>query len=137
MKTRLIAYGATLAVFLALDAVWLGVVAAELYRAAIGHLMLARPNFAAAAVFYALYVLGILIFAVLPALASGRAHDALVKGALFGFFAYATYDLTNLATLAGWPVWLAALDIAWGTLLTGTAALGGFLVTRRLVAARR
>jgi uncharacterized membrane protein len=132
VKTWLIAYLATLVVFLAIDAVWLGVVAVSLYRDAIGHLMLEKPNFVAAGIFYAIYVVGILVFAVLPALAGGQWTDALVKGALFGFFAYLTYDMTNLATLKGWPVWIAVVDTAWGTLLTGAAATGGFLITRAL-----
>jgi uncharacterized membrane protein len=130
MKSWLIAYVATLVVFLAVDAIWLGTVATGLYRDAIGHLMLDRPNFLAAAVFYAIYVVGILVFAVMPALQTGQWTDALIKGALFGFFAYLTYDMTNLATLKGWPLWIAALDTAWGTLLTGAAATGGFLISR-------
>jgi uncharacterized membrane protein len=130
LKTWLIAYVATLVVFLAIDAVWLGVVAVSLYRDAIGHLMLDQPNFVAAGIFYAIYVVGILVFAVMPALAGGQWTDALIKGALFGFFAYLTYDMTNLATLKGWPVWIAIVDTAWGTLLTGAAATGGFLITR-------
>ncbi|MGH6624472.1 MAG: DUF2177 family protein, partial [Burkholderiaceae bacterium] len=104
------------------------------YRSAIGHLMLDRPNFVAAAIFYAIYVVGVLVFAVMPSLQSGQWTDALLKGALFGFFCYLTYDMTNLATLKGWPVWIAALDTAWGTALTGTAASGGFFVARWLTA---
>lgn len=130
MKTWLVAYFATLVVFLAVDAIWLGTIASGWYRSAIGHLMLDRPNFVAAAIFYAIYVLGILIFAVMPGLQSGQWTDALVKGALFGFFCYLTYDMTNLSTLKGWPVWISALDVAWGTALTGTAASGGFFIAR-------
>lgn len=137
MKTRLIAYAATFVVFLAIDAVWLSFIAVNLYRDALGHLMLQQPNLIAAAIFYALYVVGILVFAVLPALASGRVHDALVKGALFGFFAYLTYDMTNLATLKGWPVWIAVLDTLWGTLLTAAAAVSGFAITRRFASPLR
>lgn len=130
MKTWLIAYVATLVVFLTIDAIWLGTVAGSIYRQAIGHLMLDRPNFVAAGIFYAIYVIGILFFAVMPALRSGDWTVALGHGALFGFFAYLTYDMTNLSTLKGWPLWLAALDTAWGTALTAVAASGGFFITR-------
>jgi len=130
VKTWLIAYIATLVIFLTLDAIWLGTVAGSTYRQAIGHLMLDRPNFITAAVFYAIYVVGILIFAVMPALRRGQWTFALTHGALFGFFAYLTYDMRNLSTLKGWPLWLAALDTAWGTALTAAAATGGFLLTR-------
>ena len=130
MKTRLIAYITTLVVLLTLDAIWLVTVAGSTYRQAIGHLMLERPNFIAAALFYAVYVVGILVFAVMPALRSGQLTFALTHGALFGFFAYLTYDMTNLSTLKGWPLWLAALDTVWGTVLTAAAASGGFLLTR-------
>jgi len=130
MKNGLIAYFATLVVFLTIDAIWLGAVASGWYRSAIGHLMLDRPNFVAAAIFYAIYVVGILVFAVMPGLQSGQWIDALARGALFGFFCYLTYDMTNLATLKGWPIWIAALDVAWGTVLSAAAASGGFFLTR-------
>lgn len=135
MKTYAVAYLATAAIFFALDFLWLGTVARTFYRDQLGDLMLPQPNLVAAVGFYALYIVGVLIFAVLPALASGSWTAALVSGALFGFFAYATYDLTNLATLRNWPIVMTFVDLAWGTALTGVAAAGGFLATRAIVGA--
>lgn len=130
MKTYLIAYIATAAVFLAVDALWLGVVARDFYRGQLGDLMSPNPSLGVAAAFYLLYVVGLVYFAVAPALASGQWTTALVSGALFGFFAYATYDLTNLAILRGYTSTLAMVDLAWGTALSGFSATCGYLVTR-------
>lgn len=107
------------AVFLLLDAVWLSTMAARLYRPAIGHLM--RPDFdpVAAALFYALYLLGVVVFVVR---AAGGTVRAFARGALFGLICYATYDLTNQATLVGWPWHVTLIDLAWGAFITGTSA---------------
>ena len=133
MKTSVVAYFTTAVVFLALDAVWLGVVAREFYRAQLGDLMSPQPNLAVAAAFYALYVVGVVVFAVAPALAAGSWTTALVSGLLFGFFAYATYDLTNIATLRDWPVAMTVVDLAWGAALTGVSATAGFFATRAIL----
>ena len=130
--TYVIAYLATATLFLAVDALWLGVVARTFYVRQIGHLMADIPRLWIAGAFYAVYVIGILIFAVLPALSSGSWQTALIYGALFGFFAYATYDLTNMATLRDWSVAMVVVDVAWGTALTGLSALSGYLVTAAL-----
>ncbi|KNZ33007.1 MAG: membrane protein [Methylibium sp. NZG] len=129
MKKPLLLYAATAAVMLVLDALWLGLVATQLYSQGIGHLMAAEPRLGVAALFYLLYPVGLVVFAVGP---STGWRNAAWKGALFGFFAYATYDLTNLATLKDWPVWLAALDIAWGTLVSGVSAAAGGVAKERL-----
>jgi uncharacterized membrane protein len=135
MLARLaIAYVATGLAFAALDAVWLKSMGPTFYRAAIGPLMADRPDFIAAIVFYLIYIAAILLFAITPAFApEGGWKLALTYGAAFGFFAYATYDLTNQATLKAWPLKLTLVDMAWGTMLTGAAATIGFLVTRALV----
>ena len=125
-----VAYLACLVVLFGLDMLWLTTMNGVLYQPAIGELLAARPSIPAIAVFYLLYVLGVVYFAIAPALANGALGEALVKGALFGFFCYATYDLTNLATLRLWSVPLSLVDIAWGTILTGTSAGAAFLVTR-------
>lgn len=130
MSRLAIAYVATAMAFCGLDFLWLGYVAKGYYQAQVGTLLLDKPNLAVAAAFYALYIVGVLIFAVLPALEAGSATRAIAAGALFGFFAYATYDLTNLATLKGWSVGIALLDIAWGTVVTGAAAFAGALAAR-------
>ncbi len=127
-----LAYAATAIVFCGLDFLWLGYVAKGYYQAQVGALLLDKPNLPVAALFYALYVTGILVFAVLPALDAGSWSKALLHGALFGLFAYATYDLTNLATLNGWSAGLAVLDLVWGAIVTGVSATAGFLVTRTL-----
>ena len=117
-----LAYAATLVVFGSLDAVWLSATYERLYRPAIGHLM--RDDFAVvpAALFYALYILGVVVFAVLPGLAVGRAAAAAARGALFGLIAYATYDLTNQATLRDWPWGVTLADLGWGTFASAVAA---------------
>lgn len=128
----LAAYLATAAIFLFADFLWLGYIAKTFYFSRLGELLLDKPNLSVAAVFYAVYVIGVVIFAVGPALKSGSWQTALIYGALFGFFCYGTYDMTNLATLKGWPVTVAVVDVIWGTVLTGISALLGYLVTRQL-----
>ncbi|MEO1265755.1 MAG: DUF2177 family protein [Pseudomonadota bacterium] len=130
--TYVIAYFATAIVFLAIDALWLGVIATKFYKAELGSLMAENVNFVAAAGFYLVYCVGIVIFAVSPALRSGDWTQALLFGALFGFFCYATYDMTNLATLRDWPLRMSLVDMAWGTVLTGVSATAGYLITRSL-----
>jgi uncharacterized membrane protein len=125
-----VAYAATAIVFCGLDFIWLGFVAKGYYQSQVGALLLDKPNLPVAALFYGLYIVGVLIFAVLPALDEGAWGKALLNGALFGFFAYATYDLTNLATLKGWSAGIAMLDLAWGAAVTGLSATAGFLVTK-------
>ena len=126
------AYLATLVAFVAIDLIWLGVVAKDFYRRALGPLMAEPINWGAAMAFYAVFAIGIVVFAVLPALASGGPWRGLGLGLLFGFFAYATYDLTNLATLKGFPLKLALVDMAWGALLTGAAAAIGTAVAQHV-----
>ncbi len=128
-----VAYAATLVVFCGLDFLWLGFVAKGYYQSQVGTLLLEKPNLPVAALFYGLYIVGILTFAVLPALDAGQWGKALLYGALFGFFAYATYDLTNLATLKGWSMGVAVLDLAWGVTVTAISATAGYLVTRTVL----
>ncbi|MBB4303478.1 putative membrane protein [Rhodobium orientis] len=133
MARMITAYVVTAIVFLGIDYVWLSKVAKSFYFDRLGDMVLDKPKMGAAALFYAVYVVGIVIFAVAPALkGSGSATTAALYGALFGFFAYATYDMTNYATLKNWPVVITAVDIVWGTVLTGVSALAGYLVTRAI-----
>jgi uncharacterized membrane protein len=125
LKQILIAYAATAVVFLALDAIWLTTMADRLYRPAIGSLMLERFELLPAAVFYVLYIVGVLVFAVIPGLESGRWTTSLGLGAMLGLVAYATYDLTNQATLRGWSWQVAIVDLCWGTFVTAAAAAAG------------
>ena len=133
MSRSLIAYLSTLVVFAVLDFVWLGLIAKDLYRNGIGHLMLETPNWTAALLFYLIYIAGLVFFAVLPGLEAGAWARAALYGALFGFFCYATYDLTNLATLKGWPVSIVIADLAWGAFVSAVAATASFFITRSLV----
>ena len=132
MSRIAIAYAATAVVFCLLDLIWLGFVAKGYYQSQVGSLLLDKPNLAVAAAFYALYIVGVLIFAVVPALDAGQWARALLYGALFGFFAYATYDLTNLATLKGWSPGVALLDLVWGAVVTGASATAGYFITRTI-----
>lgn len=125
MTAYLAAYAAMALVIVALDFVWLGFVAKPLYQQSIGHLLAAQPNIPVAVVFYLLFALGLLIFAVMPNAANPSWGKTIASGALFGFFAYITYDLSNLATLRDWPVKIALIDIAWGTFISGVSAAAG------------
>ncbi|MFN3475744.1 MAG: DUF2177 family protein [Blastomonas sp.] len=116
--------------FALIDSVWLKTMAPRLYQPILGEMLAPSFRLAPAVVFYMLYILGIQIFAVAPALAEGRWQSALVNGALLGFFCYMTYDLTNQATLAVWSTKITVLDILWGTVLTGSSALAGYAATR-------
>jgi uncharacterized membrane protein len=132
MSRILIAFVATLIAFGAVDFVWLAFLAKDLYRNGIGHLMADSPNWIAAALFYLLFIAGLLYFAVLPGLAADDWMKTLVPAALFGFFCYATYDLTNWATLRDWPASIVAADLAWGTFVSAAGASAGFFITRAL-----
>ena len=125
-----IAYGASAVVFFGLDLVWLGLVARGFYARQLGDLLRDSPSLTVAGLFYALYVGGIVLFAISPALQSQSWRTALVLGVLLGLLAYGTYDLTNLATLRRWPVALALVDVTWGSLLTGLAASAGYWAAR-------
>lgn len=132
-KMFVVAFAVTAAVFLILDAIWLGVITRELYRREIGDLLLPKPNFGAAAIFYAIYIAGLVYFCVLPGVAEQRVMRGLVSGAAFGIVAYATYDLTNLATLKGWSTTLVLIDIAWGAVASAAASAVGVAATMRAV----
>ena len=131
MTRHLVAYVAVAAVLVALDMLWLRGIATDWYQQGIGHLMSAKPKLWAAGLFYLLYPVGIVIFAVMPN--AGEAWwRAAAMGALFGFFAYSTYDLTNLAILKGWPLGLSVIDMVWGGLVSGVSASAGRVAARLL-----
>jgi uncharacterized membrane protein len=124
MKTLVVAHAATLSTFLALDAIWLSRMADTLYRPTMGDMLLDGFRLAPALIFYAVYIVGLVHFGVKPGL-TGGAITTLVDAALFGFVAYATYDLTNQATLKNWSTALTLADLAWGTFVSATAASVG------------
>ena len=129
--TMIAAYVATLVAFVGVDMVWLGLMVDRVYRPVIGDILAPGVNLPAASAFYLLFPLGLNIFAVLPALKSHAIADAALYGALFGFFAYATYDLTNQATVRAWSTQLSLIDMGWGFVLSGLAATVGYLVALR------
>ncbi|MDP2258891.1 MAG: DUF2177 family protein [Caulobacter sp.] len=131
MTRWIAAYIAAGLVFAGLDALWLAVLAVQMYQDSFGDMLLETPNMTAAVVFYALYLQGIVFFVVKPALASGSWKTALVHGLLFGLIAYATYDLTNLATLKGFPANVVLPDLAWGMFVTTVAGFAGWAAGRR------
>ena len=126
-----IAYAVTAVVFLAVDYIWLSR-AMGFYRNSLGNLLAEKPNLLAAAAFYLIYFVGIVVFAVMPAARNGGRVAALSLGGLLGLVAYATYDLTNLATFSRWPLVVAVVDMVWGTFLTALASLAGFVAIRTL-----
>jgi uncharacterized membrane protein len=117
-------YGIAFIAFMVIDLIWLGIVARSFYRAQLGHLMRADVNWQAAIAFYVLFVAGIVVFVVWPAIERESLVQALALGALFGLVTYAAYDLTNLATLRGFPPTMVVVDMIWGMLLcTGVSAI--------------
>jgi uncharacterized membrane protein len=125
-------YLLTVPVFFAIDLLWLGVLARNFYRSNLGHLLSPAVNWPAALLFYFIYIAGIILFSVKPGLDAGSLARTALWGALFGFFTYATYDLTNLATLRDWPLQVVLVDIAWGTLLCTLVASASYMIGRWL-----
>lgn len=120
-------YAVSIGAFLVIDALWLGFIARDFYRAQMGELLRPEPRWGAAALFYALFVAGIVLFVTEPALERGSLARAAGFGALFGLVTYATYDLTNLAVLRGFPTLVAVVDLAWGAAISATVAAVGYL----------
>ena len=118
--------------FLAIDMVWLVIVARGFYRKQLGFLLSDQPNWWAAVSFYLLFVVGLLVFAIVPALQAGSLRTALLLGGFFGLVAYATYDLTNLATVANWPWLLTLVDMTWGLVLSASVSCIGYFAGRWL-----
>jgi uncharacterized membrane protein len=123
-------YLATTVIFFGIDMVWLGLVARNQYVKWIGHLMTDSPNWTAAILFYLLFIVGVIFFAVLPAWEAKSIWRAVALGAAFGFFTYMTYDLTNLATLKDWPIAMVVVDIIWGSVLSASVAAGSWYVAK-------
>lgn len=124
-------YFVSLLTFLAIDGVWLAVVAKNFYSKYLGYLMAKNPNFLAAGIFYLIYVLGLVVLVVSPAIQKQSLTSAIATGALFGLCAYATYDLTNLATIKDWPLLVTIVDLVWGTFLSAAVAAISYLILTR------
>lgn len=133
MKTYVAAHLFTLVAFLVVDFIWLSTMASRLYRPAIGDLLAENFRLSPAVVFYLIYAAGLTFLAVRPAFQTGEWTTALLYGAVVGFMAYATYDLTNQATLKSWSTTLTVADLLWGTFVSAAAATIGYFLTVRLV----
>jgi uncharacterized membrane protein len=132
-KQMILLYIITLVVFFAIDMIWLGVVAKGFYRRHLGSFMSPKVNWIAAMLFYLLFIVGLLVFAVRPAFLASAPLNALFYGALLGLISYATYDLTNLATLKDWPLIVTVIDLIWGTVLGGAVSFISTLLGRSLL----
>jgi uncharacterized membrane protein len=132
-KQMLVIYLITLAVFFLIDMIWLGVVAKGFYRRHLGPMLSPKVNWAAAILFYLFFIVGLLVFVIKPALISGEPLKALFFGALLGLISYATYDLSNLATLKDWPLVVTVVDLVWGSVLGGAVSFVSVLLGRRLL----
>lgn len=130
--TTLITYAIATVAFFAIDMVWLGLIAKNFYRTKLSHVLSPDVVWPAAIVFYLIYIAGIVYFAVNPALKDASWQDALLKGALLGGLCYATYDLTNMATIAKWPIEIVVVDIIWGIVLTGSVSLITFFIANAI-----
>jgi uncharacterized membrane protein len=126
----IISYVLTFVVFFIVDMAWLGFIAKDLYKKYLGDFLSEQLNWTAAVVFYLLFIVGVFIFAIMPAVEKNSVVSAITLGALFGFFTYATYDLTNLATLKNWPIAIVFIDIIWGSILTGIVSTAGFYIVK-------
>lgn len=130
IKSVVISYLLTFVVFLTVDMLWLGIIAKNLYQKYLSDFLSDKVNWTAAFIFYFLYVAGISIFVIYPAVNKGSVFNAILMGALFGIFTYATYDLTNLATLKGWPLPIVFIDIIWGAALSAIVSFSGFYIVK-------
>jgi uncharacterized membrane protein len=130
MSKMLAAFGGTALALVILDALWLFFAGPKIYRPIIGEILADKVNFAPAVVFYVLYVFGVTVLAVRPAIASDKWTEAAVLGVILGVVAYGTYDLTNQATLKVWATRITLIDIAWGAFLTAAGALAGFYASK-------
>lgn len=125
-------YLLTTVVFFAIDLLWLGVIAKNFYGRHLSDFLSDQVNWTAAVVFYLLFIIGIFLFVIMPSYEKQSYLHALIYGALFGFFTYATYDLTNLATLNNWPIKVVVVDILWGMVLTSAVSVSGYFITQWL-----
>ena len=125
-------YAIALTIFFAIDMMWLGVVAKNFYRSQIGTLMKSNPNWTAAIIFYLIFIVGLVVFVITPAVEKGSWTHALLFGALFGFVCYATYDLTNLAVAKDWPLLVTIVDLAWGAVLAASVSVVTYFIASKI-----
>lgn len=133
MNRPILVFAATLLAFLAMDALWISLVALELFRSNVGPIMRPTPQIAPVLLFYLLYPVGLMVLAIRPAVRDGALSVAAINGLVLGLVSYATFDLTNWSILQGWSATLAAIDIAWGATLSSLSAIAGYLVAVRVL----
>ena len=125
-------YIVTLIIFFAIDIIWLGFIAKDIYKEHLGFIMGEKTNWIAAIVFYMVYIIGLIFFALNPALAKDSLLYAALVGGFFGLITYGTYDMTNLATLKDWPIFVTVVDIIWGTALCSATSSISFIILRAM-----
>ena len=125
-------YIITFVVFLAIDFIWLNFIAKNIYATKIGHLLAENPKLFPALIFYLVFIVGVIIFAVFPGYEAQNIWKTVMLGALFGFLTYSTYDLTNLATLKNWPVSVTIIDLIWGTSISTVTSVAGYYIAMAL-----
>lgn len=125
-------YLITFVIFLAIDFIWLNFIAKNLYATRIGHLLAEKPNLVPALIFYLVFVVGVIVFAIIPGYEAKSILKTILLGALFGFLAYSTYDLTNLATMKNWPVSVTIIDMIWGTSVSLMTSVAGYYIATLL-----
>lgn len=125
-------YAIALPVFFAIDMLWLGVIAKNFYRSQIGTLMKSNPNWTAAIIFYLIFIAGLVVFVIAPAVEKASWMHALLFGALFGFVCYATYDLTNLAVAKDWPLLVTIVDLIWGAVLAASVSTVTYFIASKI-----
>lgn len=126
-------YIITFVIFLIIDLIWLNIIAKNLYQKEIGSLLLKNPNLVPALLFYLLFIFALLVLVLIPGIKEGGFLKTLLMAALFGLTTYATYDLTNLATLDGWNLKITIIDLIWGTSISTITALFGYLIGSKIV----
>jgi uncharacterized membrane protein len=126
-------YLITVPIFFIIDLTWLGVIAKDVYKKYMGHLMREAPNWPVAVLFYLLFIIGLIIFVINPAIQKDSWTHALVYGAMFGFFTYMTFDLTSLAVLKDWPWKIVIIDIIWGIVLSSSVSVAAYFISRNFI----
>lgn len=126
-------YGITFGIFLIVDLIWLNFIAKNLYQKEIGTLLLKNPNLLPAFLFYALFIVALLVLVLIPGIQSNSLTKTLLLGAVFGFITYATYDLTNLATLQGWSIKMTVIDLIWGTSVSTFVTFWGYIIGSKII----
>jgi len=125
-------YGIALVVFMVIDLIWLGFIAKDIYSKYLGYLMSDKVNWIAAVVFYLIFIGGILYFVIYPSLLDQNITNLVIRAAFFGFITYATYDLTNLATIKDWPIQITIIDLIWGTTLSTSVSVISYFIIKLL-----